>query len=402
MNAFIKLLHGAILTLATTFSANADERVDGALLYCVAQNKLIYNAYREAPFAADVAIDDQTGAGVVDVASLTSALGVSPDLKEASLGDVVGGALGDAFYADLTLKEGSIRAIRLTKRVSRPNVGVPWTNGTAPSDVQRVIANALLRYGARATLMAQVIDDASCEKIMEPLDGIFMPGGVDVNPKLYGEEPYAHGSVDWNDARDVSDALVCRWAIDRNLPAIWVCRGVQILNVSLGGALIQDVASYLGKKTLEGEFSLEQVKPLLDGDHTPSHFRVEVAGLNHRGGVYHRLGDGEKGGIDPNSLLYEIVGRRTTLPFVYSSHHQAADPARIGKGLTIVATAEDGIVEALEYRANDFALGLQTHVEYDAIPANAEDAQKVERAEFAALFFNALVENARRRADARR
>ena len=85
---------------------------------------------------------------------------------------------------------------------------------------------------------------------------------------------------------------------------------------------------------------------------------------------------------DTDSLLYDIVGG-TTLDNVASWHHQAVNPDRVGDGLTVVSSAADGVIEALEYQDNHFALGVQFHPEADALTSDAFMA-----------FFEALLEAA--------
>jgi len=100
-----------------------------------------------------------------------------------------------------------------------------------------------------------------------------------------------------------------------------------------------------------------------------NHLRVQVDGLAHGGlSFYHKLETGIDGiGIDKNSKwLYDIFGTGS-IELIATAHHQALDPDRLAEGLTVVAKSSDGIIEAVEYQANRFALGLQWHPERDAL-----------------------------------
>ena len=229
-------------------------------------------------------------------------------------------------------------------------------------------------------------------EVLGQLDGIFMTGGEDWNPSLYGQEQTPHGSSGWNDARDTSDINLMQQAIELDVPMLTVCRGTQGLNVALGGGLIQDVPYYLGQQVQAGEIDESRVTGVLEdtgynvwnsetgayeesGCEDGAHYRVQVDGLIHSGGTgYHVLASGENIGIDTNSKwLYDIIGS-TSIEQVATAHHQAVDPEDLGEGLTIVARSSDGIVEAVEYQDNLFALGLQWHPERDAL----EDTRDVD------------------------
>ena len=191
--------------------------------------------------------------------------------------------------------------------------------------------------------------------VLAGVDGLFVTGGEDWNPALYGQKPEPHGATDCNDIRDMSDLYLIREALKMDIPMLCVCRGAQGLNIALGGALIQDVPGYLaesgaGEEIPEGCTCEEK------------HLRVTVGGITHHGNTYHPLEF-----IDPESKwLYDIFGCET-LPLVSTAHHQAIDPERLGEGLTVAAMSADGIIEAVEYRENRFVLGLQWHPERDAL-----------------------------------
>lgn len=373
----------AVLTMAMGSIARAEAvTVGDAILYAVDETGISYNVVYTAPLAEDVAVTDETGSGLDSLEALVAALGTAPEMAEAVFapGDTVGDALGLAVRATLTMEDGTVTAIAVTSAQERPMIGISWKKDTIGSDYLG-FAEAYLRGGARVTFMTQVTDEAGAEAMLARVDGIFMTGGEDVNPALYGEAAYVHGSSGWNDARDTSDILMIRAAIAADVPMLAVCRGEQIFNVAMGGGLIQDIPSYLGSLVVSGEIDPSRAQWLpdtgvrswtADGPVTtpclPTHYRVTVDGLVHSGGTgYHVLGNDEFLAIDESARwLYDIAGG-PNLALVATAHHQAVNPEKLGEGLTIVAHSSDGIVEGIEYQDNLFALGIQFHPERDAL-----------------------------------
>lgn len=173
---------------------------------------------------------------------------------------------------------------------------------------------------------------------LDRFDGVLMPGGGDVDPALYGLEPgpETEPPVPHHDRYDVG---VVHAAIASGIPTLAVCRGMQILNVALGGTL---------------------------------HVHLAPGEVEHRSSV-HTVD------VVPGSRLHGIVGRDTIA--VSSYHHQAVDA--VAAGLTVTARAPDGSIEALEH-AGGTMLGVQWHPE-DLHRTSATDAalfaDLVERAE---------------------
>ena len=397
-----------LLFTATSFNVRGSDSktFENVILYCVSesdgQTSIMYDGFRVSPFGDKVEIVDRTSSGIGDLEKLASEIGTSPEIEQARLGDVLGDTLGDAFYADVSLSDEKIVKIEVLERKTRPVVGIAWSSGKEVAYSAKRIAHALLRNGAKPAFLNKVSNDEECQSALSGLAGLLVPGGEDVNPALYGEDAYPHGSVEWSDVRDVSDILISRWAIQNNLPTLWICRGEQVLNVALGGGLIQDVPSYLGARVQDGDFSYKDAKPIPDEGAPPvfrggsiekcipPHYRVVIKGVSHKPGR-HSLGTEENPGIIVDSkFLLPIVGRRY-FASVLSSHHQAIDPSRVGEGLTIVAQTPDGIIEAVEYQKNDFALATQFHFENDTLSDDLEIAR------FSNEFFKALISAARDR-----
>ena len=165
--------------------------------------------------------------------------------------------------------------------------------------------------------------------IMDQLDGVLLPGSdSDVDPLRYGAEPHPRlGSV--VAIKDETDLGVLKEVEKRGMPLFAICFGMQVLNVSRGGTLIQDIGSQVAN-SIQHEQGLPRDRP--------SH-RVKIA---------------------KSGLVSELAQSETAL--VNSHHHQAID--EVGRNLVATAWAADGLVEAVEdSRRERFALGVQWHPE---------------------------------------
>jgi gamma-glutamyl-gamma-aminobutyrate hydrolase PuuD len=159
---------------------------------------------------------------------------------------------------------------------------------------------------------------------LDGVDGLLLSGGADVDPDRYGAEPDTHTGAPRTD-RDAWELALLDEALARDLPVLAVCRGMQVLNVALGGDLIQH---------LPDEVGTELHRPAV-GEHGRHH--VDVA---------------------PDSRLARIVGTRAEIA---TYHHQGV--RALGKGLAACGWADDGIVEAVELAERSWVLGVQWHPE---------------------------------------
>jgi putative glutamine amidotransferase len=175
-------------------------------------------------------------------------------------------------------------------------------------------------------------DPDTLAAIFDRLDGVFVTGGVDVDPSRYGEtkSPLC-GTTDAD--RDAVEIALLKHALDRGLPVLAVCRGLQILNVACGGTLYQDVAA--------------QVPAALKHDYFPTPAQPSRKYLAHDVAV------------KPGSRLGRILGE-AVVP-VNSMHHQAVKD--LAPSLAATAHAPDGIVEALEGTGDQFLVAVQWHPE---------------------------------------
>jgi putative glutamine amidotransferase len=176
--------------------------------------------------------------------------------------------------------------------------------------------------GGRPLLVPPAVDGV--EETLDALDGLIFSGGADLDPELYGQEAHAetNGIVP---ERDSAEFALLQAALERDMPVLAVCRGSQVLNVALGGDLVQHLPDVVGHERHK---------------HTPGVF------ADHDVDVL------------PGTRTREILGDRAP---VKSHHHQGY--GRLGEGLREAALADDGTVEALEVPSRRFALGVLWHPE---------------------------------------
>ena len=165
--------------------------------------------------------------------------------------------------------------------------------------------------------------DGSTE-LLDLLDGLVFTGGPDLNPAVYGQAPHPE-TTGVHDQRDRAELALIREALRRDMPVLGICRGMQLLNVALGG----DLHQHLGSDTHKGP---------------PGRY------------TFHDVT------VEPGTRLAEALGAGTR---THSCHHQAPD--RLGAGLRVSARAEDGTVEAVEQPAARLVLGVLWHPEEDEV-----------------------------------
>jgi putative glutamine amidotransferase len=173
------------------------------------------------------------------------------------------------------------------------------------------------------------------ETYLDGLDGLVVTGGAfDIDPRLFGAGEW-HGTVKLKEGRTDFELAVLRAALARDLPSLGICGGQQLLNVVLGGTLIQHIPD-----AVPNALAHEQPNPRTEPGHTVA--------------------------IAPGSRLAAIVGKSAMA--VNSAHHQAAEA--VGPGITISARAPDGVIEAIEDGRRKFCIGVQWHPEYHVDPAD--------------------------------
>ena len=225
----------------------------------------------------------------------------------------------------------------------KPFIGISWKKDDQDySAFHQIVTKA----GGVAVELPQFFDEAAAKQAAKEIDGAIVTGGQDVNPARYGEEqhPLSEDNNEFRDIRDVSDFSLWSGLISEDVPALGICRGMQTLNVALGGGLIQDLPSYLGKDP--DEYRTHRNKP----DWARHGITVEK----------------------DSKWLGDIIGA-DELADVPSWHHQVLNPERVGKGATVAAYGPDAVIEAIEVKDHTFLMGIQFHPEHDAL--GGEDAK---------------------------
>jgi putative glutamine amidotransferase len=214
---------------------------------------------------------------------------------------------------------------------SLPPVAVTATTEVI-RDVLRTRANVSYTAAARAAglrpFILPVLDPEDADAMLDGMAGLILTGGEDVDPARYDAAAHpALGEV--HAARDAFELALVHAARARRLPTLAICRGVQVANVALGGTLVQDLPT-------------EWERPL---PHDAAWGRDERVHRVH---------------VTPGSRLARALGA-TELP-INSLHHQAVK--RVADGAAVVARADDGVVEAMEWTRDDWwMVGVQWHPE---------------------------------------
>ncbi|MBM4186017.1 MAG: gamma-glutamyl-gamma-aminobutyrate hydrolase family protein [Gemmatimonadetes bacterium] len=224
----------------------------------------------------------------------------------------------------------------------RPTIGIPTQtlhaiDGIPPGLPHSWVMNQRYYYAAigagAVPWMVPLVDDDldTLRAIYDRLDGVFLAGGVDLDPATYGAEPHPKlGNTD--PARDTVELALARWALEEDKPLLGLCRGLQVINVALGGSLHQD---------LEAE-----CPDFIKHDYFPN------------------------AGYERDHLAHEVQlvsGSRLAATFrtprvtVNSMHHQGIKD--LGTDLVATAFAPDGLVEAIELADRGFVVGVQWHPE---------------------------------------
>lgn len=197
----------------------------------------------------------------------------------------------------------------------------------------------IVRAGGVPFVLARL--DEALEEALDHVDAIAIGGGRDIEPHHYGQEPHPLLSAT-DPRRDAFELELVKRALDRGLPVLGMCRGAQILNVALGGTLVQDVElreDWRGHATDRGWTRWKEVEraSLDDDPEVPGHPRHPLL-------------------VQPGSRLHEAIGVDEI--DVNSFHHQAIDT--VAPGLVVTGRAPDGVVEVLESgRDEPYALATQ-------------------------------------------
>jgi len=238
----------------------------------------------------------------------------------------------------------------------RPRVGITTKQGGPATAAGRLYAAAVEAAGAEVVwLEPEAVAGTDPAEILRAVDALVLSGGVDVDPRHFGEGTIPEANVEVDPARDAAEFPLIRAALERDVPVLGICRGVQLLNVAAGGTLHQDL-SLAGLDAAE-----HQQREAGKTDEDVAH-PVRIEGRSRLGAV---LGADR---LEVNSF-----------------HHQAIKtPA---PGFVVTARSPDGVIEGLEDPTRAFAVGVQWHPER-MVGGHPEQRH----------LFAALVEAARRRA----
>ena len=191
----------------------------------------------------------------------------------------------------------------------------------------RRYSEAVARAGG-VVVQAQPIAQttAAAHELVARFDGVIIQGGGDIDPNRYGQKPRSNAIYGISLEHDELEIAVIRAAIELDKPVLAICRGIQILNVALGGTLHQHLADVLA----DGE------------SHWDKHHEIN---------------------LEPNSRVAKAM--KTIAPKQsHSFHHQAID--KLAPGLVVTGRAPDQTIEAVELNAKKWIVGVQWHPEDDA------------------------------------
>ncbi len=214
---------------------------------------------------------------------------------------------------------------------SRPLIGI--TAGYSYSEgylfVKDGYYNGIIEAGGIPVALPFTQDTDLLDAILERCDGILLSGGPDLDARLFGEDNLpSNGEI--SPCRDFLEIHIAKKAIEGNKPVLGVCRGIQVMNVAMGGSIYQDIHSQIKNREI-----------LKHSQNAPKWYPTHIVKLEEGTRLRECFGIGN---LDVNSF-----------------HHQAVKDA--APGFKVTSTAHDGIIEAIEFSCNKFAVGVQWHPE---------------------------------------
>lgn len=210
-------------------------------------------------------------------------------------------------------------------------IGIPaesrMIKGIYRNNVNSPEVSAVVDYGGIPLLIPTRNPDLM-DNYLSIIDGLLIPGGADVAPRFYGEEPIPELG-DTDALIDESEINLVRGAVNSKIPMFGICRGIQVINIALGGNIYQDLAA-------------QSPTPVLQ------HYQRAVLDQ----GTHHVT-------VDSDSKLATIL--ETTKILVNSHHHEAVK--EIAESLKVTATSSDGVIEGIESVDDDLVMAVQWHPE---------------------------------------
>jgi len=212
--------------------------------------------------------------------------------------------------------------------MTRPLIGLPGRRSSNANSVRGAAVAAGISYinavndAGGAVAVVPPVGKISYDELLSRFDGLLLHGGIDLSPAAYGESPHPQ-VTSWDDDLDQFEFEILKAAVKLDMPVLAICRGMQVLNVVLGGTLIQ---------------------------HIPDH---------HQSGIEHWSSHHDVS-IATDSHLFGAVGSNEVTS-VSSFHHQAVSD--LGRNLRAVAWSKDKLVEGIEHESAAWIVGVQWHPE---------------------------------------
>ncbi len=195
----------------------------------------------------------------------------------------------------------------------------------------RKYAEGVLQAGGVPVIVPHNLDEDALRVVLDRLDGVVLSGGGDIDPALFSEDALSPTGKIESD-RDRVELMLARWVVEQDIPFLGICRGIQVLNVALGGTLVQDIPSQV-PNALPHSF---------DRKMTPRDYLAHPVK------------------IDPSSQLARVM--QLEVARTNSWHHQSIK--QVADRLQTTAVAPDGVIEAVEVPGQRFAIGVQWHPEW--------------------------------------
>lgn len=208
-----------------------------------------------------------------------------------------------------------------------PVIGISGNFREGDCTLAQAYYMSVVEAGGTPVVIPSYDDEKALVSLLDTLDGIVLSGGADIDPDYLGEEPLDCVSI--NSRRDAQELMLVCLAVDRQIPVLGICRGIQVLAAALGGKLYQDIRSQHDGECIEHSQTIARGLPSHD---------VRLV---------------------KDSLLYSLFGKEVLA--VNSFHHQAVKEAP--EGFRVTAMAPDGIIEGIESTAFRPILGVQWHPE---------------------------------------
>lgn len=208
-----------------------------------------------------------------------------------------------------------------------PVIGISGNFRDGDCTLAQAYYMSVVEAGGTPVVIPSYDNEKALVSLLDTLDGIVLSGGADIDPEYLGEEALEGVSI--NPRRDGKELMLVRLAVDRQIPVLGICRGIQVLAAALGGKLYQDIKSQHDRECIE-------------------HSQTIARGLPS-----HQVR------LEKDSLLYSFFGKDSLQ--VNSFHHQAVK--EVPAGFRVTAVAPDGIIEGMESTSFRPILGVQWHPE---------------------------------------